>query len=267
MNNFYVCIFRPSRSAFYVGKGNRSRYYICAHLQVKAPNSFLKNKIKKVGIKNVKIEFPLKNVSEADAFGYEELFIGIVGRRDQGKGPLCNLTDGGEGESGRIVSVEHRQKISEALEGHEVSEKSRQKISKTLEGYKHSKETKRKISEALKDNVPWITGKKHSEETKQKISGALKGHRLSRETKQKISKANKGNTPWMTGRNHSKETKRKMSKTHKGKKLSKEHRRKLSEAHRGHRPSEETKRKMRDAWRRRKNYITNNQMPGVKRNE
>lgn len=83
MNRFYIYIyFDQNNIPFYVGKGKDTRYYVCKHISKCSSNTFLTNKIRKVGVDNIKIEFPLKNVSEEDAFAYEELFIGIVGRRE-----------------------------------------------------------------------------------------------------------------------------------------------------------------------------------------
>lgn len=44
----------------------------------------------------------LENVTEEQAIDKEIEQIAYYGRRDLGKGPLCNLTDGGEGTSGSI---------------------------------------------------------------------------------------------------------------------------------------------------------------------
>ncbi|MCK4822666.1 hypothetical protein KA005_43285, partial [bacterium] len=149
MDNFYVYVYLDQDNIpFYVGKGKNIRYNIIKHLY--GSNQFLIRKIKKVGVKNVKIMFPLKNVDEADAFAYEELFIGIVGRRDLGLGPLCNLTDGGEGCSGAIgywkgkhLSEETRQKMRDSHKGKSGSNKGR-KFGPP------SEEIKRKISEGNK---------------------------------------------------------------------------------------------------------------------
>lgn len=76
-----------------------------------------------------------------------------------------------------------------------------------------------------------------SEETRKKRSESLKGHngywtgkKLAEETKKKISESHKGINDWMLGKHHSEATKKKMSESHKGYVFTEEHKRKLSEA-------------------------------------
>ena len=80
-------------------------------------------------------------------------------------------------------------------------------------GKHHSDETKRKMSESLKGEKNPFYGKHHTEETKKKLS-----------------EAKKGKNPWNKGRTASIEARDKMSKSHKGKKLSEEHRKKIADA-------------------------------------
>lgn len=49
--------------------------------------------------------------------------IKIIGRKDLRIGPLTNLTDGGEGSSGKIVKQSTRRKLSKALMGKLVGDK------------------------------------------------------------------------------------------------------------------------------------------------
>ena len=87
-----------------------------------------------------------------------------------------------------------------------------------------------------------------SDETRKKLSESHKGKTHSNETRKKMSELHKGKTL-------SDETRKKMSELHKGKTLSDETRKKLSESHKGKKRkpfSEEHRRKMRDAWARRK---------------
>ena len=60
---------------------------------------------------------------------------------------------------GKLISEEHKKKVSEAQKGN-----------KHALGYRHSKETRKKISEARK-------GKHRSDETKKKIAEASKGNK------------------------------------------------------------------------------------------
>lgn len=170
---------------FYVGKGKDRRYYIERHLYKDAANRLLKNKIRKVGVDNVQMHFLHKDLTEKEALQQERYWIKYYGRRDLGLGPLCNLTDGGEGTSGHIHTDEAKQKMSEAVKGRIMSNETKQKISKIHKGKKTADETKQKIRDSLK-------GRTISTEQKKKISDTLKGHEPSKETRQKISKSNKG---------------------------------------------------------------------------
>ena len=76
--------------------------------------------------------------------------------------PEYNMTSGGEGSSGRVLSEQSRYKMSV---------KSKQRIRKP-----------------------------HSEETRQKIANALSGTPLSEERKQNISKSKIGSIPWNKGK-------------------------------------------------------------------
>jgi hypothetical protein len=111
----------------------------------------------------------------------EEEFIKLYGRINLNNGVLCNLTDGGENNSGRIVTDEMKKYLSEINKG----EKS------VWYGKKHSQETKDKISIGNK-------GKIVSQETRKKLSlinknkTYKKGFKLSEETKMKISLSKKG---------------------------------------------------------------------------
>lgn len=118
---------------FYVGKGKGDRAYV--HLK-KSRNNFVNNKINK--IRKLGYE-PLvgliRTSTEKYAFMLEQGLIKLLGRKDNGTGVLCNLTDGGEGTVNINVSDEHKQKISASMKGvllgRPISEEHRQRIKKT----------------------------------------------------------------------------------------------------------------------------------------
>lgn len=86
----------------YVGKGCKYRInkHIIDALETDDNKTFLNviRKIYEAGLEPIRFKI-LQNVTEQEAFGEEISLISIAGRRDLGKGPLCNLTDGGEGRS------------------------------------------------------------------------------------------------------------------------------------------------------------------------
>jgi len=222
MSHFYVYMYLDQNNVpFYIGKGNGNRYKVQSHLR--EDQAFLKNKINKVGNSNVKIHFLHKDISEEEAFRWERYWIKYIGRRDLKEGTLCNLTDGGEGQSGFIHSEESKQKMRKAHKGEKNS----------MYGKSHTEVAKQKMCTIHK-------GKTHSDETREKMSKSQKGRKHPEGTKQKMSKTKKGKT-------HSVETKRKISDATKGKRIGKKN------PMYGKRHTPETRQKMRNAKEKNKN--------------
>lgn len=94
---------------FYIGKGKNGR--INVHLYVIDSINKLKqnilNKIKKENKEPIIIKL-YENISEYSAFRLEKYLIKLIGRRDLKLGTLANLTNGGEGTSGTIYTLERR---------------------------------------------------------------------------------------------------------------------------------------------------------------
>lgn len=112
MEKFYVyCHKNPiSGEIFYIGKGFGNRaYYMLSR------GRHWVNYVNKYGIPIV--EFLYTNLEESESFRLEMLLIEEIGRKDLGKGPLVNSTNGGEGDSGRIHSEETKKLISSSKKG------------------------------------------------------------------------------------------------------------------------------------------------------
>jgi hypothetical protein len=90
-----------------------------------------------------------------------------------------------EHKKGKVLTEEHRRKLSESQKGRVFSAEHRKKLSESQKGHLVSDETRKKLSEANK-------GKVLTEEHKRKMSESLKGHLVSDETRKKLSEANKG---------------------------------------------------------------------------
>ena len=99
---------------FYIGKGTNNRS--TSHLRrakgtarksdlpvVDKVRSLLSNNLLPI------ITILTKYVNESEAFNEETKLIATIGRRNINTGPLLNLTDGGEGSSGRIWSEERKE--------------------------------------------------------------------------------------------------------------------------------------------------------------
>jgi len=143
----------PKYSPYYIGKGCGQRAFD-AKRAVAAPvdKSF--------------IVFLEEGLTEAEAFALEKYAVSFYGRIDKGMGILWNMTDGGEGCSGVIMSEEARAKIARALTGRKRPPEVIEKMAKGRTGILHTEETKRKMSESRR-------GKKkgpHSAAAKQRIS-------------------------------------------------------------------------------------------------
>lgn len=153
-SKFYVYLHLrgTDNKPFYVGKGCGNRAY------VKSGRSQYWNRMNNKHGCVVKILFA--NMTESDAFDIEKQIISVL-RKDGYK--LCNLTDGGEGTSGIVVSQETREKLSKANKGRTDYEYSLSLARKAKQGKPLSPEARRNMSLAQ-------LGKKHTEETKKKMS-------------------------------------------------------------------------------------------------
>lgn len=138
--SLYVYVLRhPNGVPFYVGKGLARRAK--QHL-TQSHNQFVNriiSKIRRSGCEPM-VEFVFETVDESLVNAKEVELIGFYGRRNNGTGCLANLTDGGEGQSGRICSDETKRKIGEKSSGRSPTEETRLKISKAHKGRKHTVE-------------------------------------------------------------------------------------------------------------------------------
>lgn len=168
---------------FYVGKGKTNR--IKDTFYDKSP--FKKRKIDKLKTNGIEIitKKLFENLSNQEAINFEIDLISIIGRRDTKKGPLVNLTDGGDGRVNSKHSEEVKAKISKSRKGKAV-------------GWKHSKETieKMRLEQSGEGNGFW--GKNHTDivkETQSKkvcgLSHPMYGKKHSEETKKKLTKHRK----------------------------------------------------------------------------
>ena len=121
-----------------------------------------------------KVQIILDELTLDEAKEKEIEFISLYGRSDKKEGSLCNLTDGGEGNPGRIVSEEVRKKQSIRLTGMKMSEEFKQKRREYMTGRKMPQFSRDKQSEYMKLHHP-MRGKKMSEEAKRNISEGHKG--------------------------------------------------------------------------------------------
>lgn len=93
---------------FYVGKGSKNRANVTAYR-----SKFWHSIVKAHGFK---VEFIAKCLNEQEAFYLENFYIKLYGRKHSG-GLLVNQTDGGEGQSGAIVSDQKRELMRRLIRG------------------------------------------------------------------------------------------------------------------------------------------------------
>lgn len=140
--------------------------------------------LRKYGPENVELMAVVKDVSWDQA---ADLEVWWISKLNTFKGPGYNMTAGGEGMAGHIMTAESRAKMSRAKMGNQHTK-----------GYKFTDETKARISRAMMGNQR-TKGYRHTAEARQKMRMAAmgnqntKGHKLTATHKDKISKAKLGN--------------------------------------------------------------------------
>lgn len=136
-SEFYVYIHKSlDGTPFYVGKGVKYRAFS------KAGRSLYWRRVSSRGFS---VEFAQKNMTEIDAFTLEQALIKSIGCRIYNNGSLVNLTQGGEGASGRIVSEEERRlRKSWNAENHDG-------VKRTKEALKAQKGEDRTLAQKARD--------------------------------------------------------------------------------------------------------------------
>ena len=159
-SRFYVYAFlREDDTPYYIGKGTGNRAWI-KRRRISPP----------ADVSRISILF--ENLTETEAFSEEIRLIEFYGRQDLGTGCLRNLTDGGEGSSGRKHTPETLAKMSAAKQNQ--SAETLAKLSAARTGKRQSPETRAKKSAAM-------TGKRQSAEHIARKSAAMTGKRQSPE--------------------------------------------------------------------------------------
>jgi hypothetical protein len=131
----YLHLTEDTNEVFYVGKGKGNRAY-----KLSGRNKFWHSVVNKHGFVVKIVE---DNLSEDQSVLLERKLISEYGRRDLGQGTLVNLTDGGEGQSGKIYSDKERLVLSEKAKSYyEIPEhiEKRKLIAKEVNGRPEVKE-------------------------------------------------------------------------------------------------------------------------------
>ena len=171
LKKFYVYVLhRPwNMVPCYVGKGKGSRVHDHEKQGSSHRNRHLANIFRKAG-GSIPFSIVFETSDEAEALKKEMRLIAELGRSDLGSGPLCNLTDGEESNSGRIVSESARLKIAlvntgrKHTEEHKAKNRAAQLGNKYAEGTVHTNEYKEAARLRAKGNA-YNAGNKWTKET------------------------------------------------------------------------------------------------------
>lgn len=192
---------------FYVGIGEPNRPYVN-----ESRNPHWHHIVDKVGYEVIIVK---DDFTWEDACEWEISEIKRIGRRNLGLGPLVNMTNGGEGTQGVIITEERKTNISKA----------------TKEAMKNP-ETIQKMKEAKIDFIPWNVGMKgwNSAEDNPNFGNNWSGEKKFKQSEkmkdiykdgfkdthiQKLKEKRKGKTP-LLGMNHTQEQKIKWSEQRRG---------------------------------------------------
>lgn len=213
---------------FYIGIGSDSDYK-------RANDKRGRNKIWNGVISKTQYEVDIlfDGLTWEQACEKEKEFICLYGRIDKHNGVLVNLTDGGDGAFGVIMTEERKKQISELSKGN-----------KSRTGQKTSEETKKRMSEAQK-------GLKRKPFSEQGWENFIKARIATRGRKQSIEEI-ENRRKSLIGKKRTEETKEKLRLVNQGKKMSDISKKKMSEYWTGRKRkpmSEETKRKIGEANR------------------
>jgi hypothetical protein len=153
-----------TNEVFYIGKGQRKRAW-----DVNLRSNWWKATVTKAGGFEAKVLAYWS--TEVEALEHEKFLIACFRDLDA---PLCNMTEGVDGCSGRVVSVETRAKLSAAASKQDLAKLRAAKLGKPL-----PPEHRAKIGAAGK-------GRRHSVEAKAKMRAAKFGKTLSAEASAKL---------------------------------------------------------------------------------
>lgn len=183
----------------YIGQTINLKVRCDAHARNKSNDEFHKA-LREYGLDNFKIEI-IEHIHGDDKVSIKtklnELEIMYIAKYNTRYPNGYNLSRGGEGCKGRILTDEHKRKISKALTGRTFSEEHKQKLHQ-----KRSPETCEKIRKSRKGSIPWNKGKETPEDVIKKQvesrrwyyqqGGPNKGKPMSEEQKEKLRVAHIG---------------------------------------------------------------------------
>lgn len=170
----YVHLRASDNSVFYVGKGRGKRAWVSGRR-----SSYWKRTVAKHGLV---VQIIAAGLNEPCAFSIECMVIAKYGRTN-----LVNLTDGGEGTAGHVVTDAAKAHLRAVNLGKFVSDETRAKISASNMGRTISEEHRRAVGKA---NA--LRG--GSDKQRKAVAVANSSRQITGETRAKISEARRDRT-------------------------------------------------------------------------
>jgi hypothetical protein len=183
---------------FYIGIGSDGDY---KRSRIKSSRSkYWKNIVNNC---EYKIDILFDDLTWEEACEKEKEFIALYGRKDLGSGTLVNLTSGGDGNTGMVISEERKKQMSYKRTGRKMSFEERVEFNKSYLKRSLTENDIQKIKERMRKEAVRASGGKNIVHTE--------SHRL------KMSKMFSGDKNPFYGKKHSSITKEKISKKRKNK--------------------------------------------------
>jgi hypothetical protein len=174
----YKHIRKDTNEIFYIGIGKNKNRKDSKYSR----NTHWHNIVKKTEFYSEIIE---DNLTWEEACDREIFWIKCYGRKDLNEGQLVNMTNGGDGVNGRVMSEKQKERLRELKTGTKTTDETKEKLRIKQQGRKYTTEDKKKMSESSK-------GKPKSDEHKKNISKSGKSIKRSEEFKENLRNLYKG---------------------------------------------------------------------------
>jgi hypothetical protein len=141
---------REDRTPYYIGKGKEKRAYVKRRKGINPPKD------------KSRIIFLKQNLTEKEAFKHEIYMIAVFGRKDLRTGILHNRTNGGDGASGAIRSLQFKENLKRMNKNKVLSKEHKEKLSKANIGKNNPNYGKSPSLETIKKMSRSHMGENHS---------------------------------------------------------------------------------------------------------